>query len=241
MLRNRLQALVLLSLGESDAGGFRHSVPCLAVSLPVRVARCRRTLQFPAGVSRRLQHRQPSPLGFRVSAITPQDPQTVGPFVEVWRGRLLRLQIFELREQVPASGSRLRRDGAVYFFAAAFAFAALAALARFRFATSFAFAAAESFRFGLDAAVGAVAGGSAPRRIFSHLAFCAWAILLRAAALNFLRLPVGASGVAAVVSAGPPDNMARSSRIWASIWSFWDSKPSMAAAMSCGVSFSFGM
>jgi hypothetical protein len=38
--------------------------------------------------------------------------------------------------------------GPAYFFAAAFAFAVLAALAFFRFATSLAFAAAESLRFG---------------------------------------------------------------------------------------------
>jgi hypothetical protein len=83
------------------------------------------------------------------------------------------------------------RAGPVYFFAASFAFAALAARAFFRFAASFAFAAAESFRFALGTSAGAGAAGSDSPLILAHLAFCARAIFRRTAALNFLRFPVG--------------------------------------------------
>src|ERR1035438_1059036 len=125
------------------------------------------------------------------------------------------------------------------FLAAALAFAALAALAFFRFATSLAFAAAESFLFGLGA--GAGADGSTWTLDAAHLFRCASAIAFRPAALIFrrLRLPVGTSDVAAG-SAGPPEVMARSSAIWASMRNFCCSKPSMAAEIISGVSC-FGM
>src|SRR5690349_4498087 len=93
-------------------------------------------------------------------------------------------------------------------YAAAARFAARAALAFFRLAASFARAAAESFRFGF----GAGAGFADSPWNFAHRAFCASAILLRAAALSVLRfLPVVSEVVA--VSAGPPFSMARSSAI----------------------------
>ncbi len=54
--------------------------------------------------------------------------------------------------------------------AAAFAFAALAALAFFRLAISFALAAAESFRFGLVGVAAGFAGWDSPR-VFAHRRF----------------------------------------------------------------------
>ena len=125
-------------------------------------------------------------------------------------------------------------DGA--FFAAAFAFAALAALAFFKFATSFAFAAAESFRFGFG---GSGVAASAWTLEAAHLLRCASAIAFRPAALIFRRLRLVGSGVAAD-SAGP-DSMDRSSAIWPSIRRFCDSKPSMAAAIIWSVSLCVGM
>jgi hypothetical protein len=95
------------------------------------------------------------------------------------------------------------------------AFAAFAALAFFRFATSAAFVAADSFRFAFGAATrtGAGDGGSDSPRILAHLAFCATAIFLRAAAENFLRVLGVASGAATLDSTESPDNIARSSAI----------------------------
>lgn len=87
------------------------------------------------------------------------------------------------------------RAGAT-FLAAAFAFAALAALAFLRFATSFAFAAAESFRFGFGAASGA--DGSAAFLEAAHRLRWASAIAFLPAALIFRRLRFAGSGVAAV-------------------------------------------
>ena len=75
--------------------------------------------------------------------------------------------------------------------------------------------------------------------IAAHRFFWPSAIRRRAAALT-LRFRVGASGVV-VPSVLPPDNMARSSPIWASIRLFCDSKPSMAAAMISAFSFGVGM
>jgi hypothetical protein len=75
--------------------------------------------------------------------------------------------------------------------------------------------------------------------IAAHLFFWPSAIRRRAAALT-LRFRVGASAVAGP-SVLPPDNMARSSPIWASIRLFCDSKPSMAAAMISAFSFGGGM
>lgn len=95
-------------------------------------------------------------------------------------------------------------------------FAALAALAFFRFATSFARAAADSFRLGFGAGAGAGAVGSDSPRSLAYLAFCASDIFRLEAALNFLRFPVGASGVVAL-SAEPPESIDRSSAISSSI------------------------
>ena len=121
------------------------------------------------------------------------------------------------------------------FFAAAFAFAALAALAFFRLAASFALAAADNFRLAFG--TGAAAAVLDPRRNFAHLALCALAIRLRAAALNILRLLVGASDAAVCVA---PGNMARSSAICESIRTFCCSNPAMAAVMISGVNLDVG-
>src|ERR1039458_6503391 len=69
-----------------------------------------------------------------------------------------------------------------------------------------------------------------------------WASFMRcrAAAENFLRFLVGATGVAAV-SPGPPDSMARSSAIFESICRFCSSNPRIAAVMISGVSFCIDM
>src|ERR1039457_5356241 len=76
--------------------------------------------------------------------------------------------------------------------------------------------------------------------MLAHRRCCASRIRRRAAAENFLRLPVGASGVAAAPP-GPPDSVARSSAIFASICRFCSSNPRIAAVMISGVSFCTGM
>jgi hypothetical protein len=126
---------------------------------------------------------------------------------------------------------------AVFFVAADFAFAALAALAFFRFAASVAFAAADSFRLGLGA--GACAGGSASPLILAHRS--RWASLIRfmAAALN-LRL-VGFAGAWSASVSEVPVSIARSSAICASIRCFCASKPTMAASMIVFVSLPVGI
>ena len=103
------------------------------------------------------------------------------------------------------------RAGAA-FLAAAFAFAALPALAFLRFATSLAFAAAESFRLGFSGSEAAGADSPDSPRTFAHRRCWASRIRRIAEAENFRRLRPGASGVAAV-SAVPPGSMARSSAI----------------------------
>lgn len=118
----------------------------------------------------------------------------------------------------------------------AFAFAAFAALAFLRFATSFAFAAAESFRLGF--AGSGVAVSEAPRT-FAQRSRCASLIRFRAAAENTRRFRPGACSAAAF-SPEPPDSMARSSVILASMLAFWISKPSMAAVMISAVSLVLG-
>ena len=91
------------------------------------------------------------------------------------------------------TGADSFRAGAA-FLAAAFAFAALAALAFLRFATSFAFAAAVSLRFGF---VGSGVAASDCPLTAAHLLCCASAIALLPAALTFRRLRGGAFGVVA--------------------------------------------
>jgi hypothetical protein len=134
---------------------------------------------------------------------------------------LLRSHIFLFEAMIAFSPAALSlrfgfcasaRADAVFFVTADVAIAALAALAFFRFAASVALAAADIFRLGFGAGVGAGAAGSGSPLIFAHLAFCAKAILRRAAGLKFLRFP-GPASVAAVVSTEPPVSMARSSAI----------------------------
>ena len=73
----------------------------------------------------------------------------------------------------------------------------------------------------------------------AHLFLWPSAMRRRAAALT-LRVRVGASELP-VASVLPPDNIARSSPIWASILLFCDSKPSIAAAMISAFSLGVGM
>src|ERR1017187_4212664 len=123
---------------------------------------------------------------------------------------------------------------------AAVAASALTLAQRLRLASAMAFLpAALSFRFGL-AASGATGDGSDSFLASAHRFRCASPMRFLAAALIFRRLPFGAAGVTAV-AVGPPWNMAWSSAIWASIRSFWDSKPSIAALMISAVSLWVGI
>src|SRR5664279_5048061 len=70
-------------------------------------------------------------------------------------------------------------------------------------------------------------GGADSPRIFAHRRCWASFMRCRAAAENFFRLRVGASGVAAGVGFVPPSSMAWSSAIWRSILVFCDSNPVM--------------
>jgi hypothetical protein len=133
----------------------------------------------------------------------------------------------------PPSFKRLVLAVAPFFAGFDYAFFAAARFAAHIFfvAAMIAFRpAAESFRLGF---------GACSPLIFAHLAFCAKAIFRRAAALNFLRLPGVASGVAA--GGEPSGSMVRSSAICSSIRRFWDSKPLMAALIISGVSFCVGI
>jgi hypothetical protein len=89
-------------------------------------------------------------------------------------------------------------------------------------------------RLGFGASGVASAGGSDSPRIFAHLRCWASFMRHRAAAENFLRFLVGASGVAGV--AGPPGSIARSSAILVSICRFCSSNPRIAAVMISYVS-----
>jgi hypothetical protein len=122
------------------------------------------------------------------------------------------------------------------FFAASLAFAALAALAFFRLAASLALAAADNFLLAFGAGAAVVPD---PPLSFAHLAFCASAIRLRAAALSPLRLLVRPSD--ATVSADAPGSIARSSAICESIRTFCCSNPAIAAVMISGVSLDIGI
>ena len=93
--------------------------------------------------------------------------------------------------------------------------------------------AAESFRFGAFTLDGP---GSDSPRTFSHLTFCAIAILRLAAALILRRLRGAGSGVAAI-PVELPLRIARSSAIWESIRSFWAVNPSIAAYTSSSFNF----
>jgi hypothetical protein len=114
------------------------------------------------------------------------------------------------------------RAGDIFFFAGAFFNAAFSALwiAAQRFlvaATIAALPAALSFRLGFGASGVAVGvGASDSPRTFAHRSCWAAFMRLRAAAENFFRLTVGASGVAAG-SAGPPFSISLNSEIWMSI------------------------
>ncbi|MDR3703280.1 MAG: hypothetical protein P4L56_26775 [Candidatus Sulfopaludibacter sp.] len=117
------------------------------------------------------------------------------------------------------------------FFAAAF----FAAHLLFKAATMFALPSSLSRRlaFGGCGAAGAGFDSDSPR-ILAHLACCPRAIR-RLAAADTLRLRAGSPG-AELVSAGPPDRVARSSAICASMWRFCSSNPRMAAVMISSVS-----
>ena len=78
-------------------------------------------------------------------------------------------------------------------------------------------------------------GGSDVPLIAAHRRCWASFIFRRAAAENFLRFLVGASGVAAA-SEEPPDSTALSSLIWESMCRFCSSNPRMAALMISFVS-----
>ena len=123
---------------------------------------------------------------------------------------------------------------AVFFLAAGFGFAVAVFFAAHRFfnaATIAALPALLSFRLGFEGVVVADGAGLDSPRIFAHRRCWASFIRRRAAAENFLRLRIGASGVAAAVDLLPPSTMARSSAICWSIRVFYNSKPSMAAVM----------
>jgi hypothetical protein len=123
---------------------------------------------------------------------------------------------------------------AVFFLVAGFGFAVAVFFAAHRFfnaATIAALPALLSFRLGFEGSVVADGAGPDSLRIFAHRRCWASFIRRRAAAENFLRLRVGASGVAAAVDLLPPSSMVRSSAICWSIRVFCDSKPSMAALM----------
>jgi hypothetical protein len=107
----------------------------------------------------------------------------------------------------------------------------------FKAATIAALPALLSLRLGFGASGVAGAGGADSPRIFAHRRCWASFIRFRAAAENFFRLRVGASGVVAGVGFVPPSSMAWSSAIWRSILVFCDSNPVMAAMMISFVSF----
>jgi hypothetical protein len=92
-----------------------------------------------------------------------------------------------------------------------------------------------SFRFGFDVSVAAGAGVSDSPRILAQRRCWASFIRRRAAAENFFRFLVGASGVAPGAP-WPLFKRLRSSAIWASMRTFCASYPSMAAEIISGVS-----
>ena len=97
---------------------------------------------------------------------------------------------------------------------------------------------ADPLRFDAFAADLACPGPDSPRN-FAHLALCAAAILLRAAALIFRRLR-GVGSEAGAACGESPLSSVRSSAISPSNCSMRCSKPSMAAMIISSVSF-FGM
>src|ERR1035437_4272434 len=102
-----------------------------------------------------------------------------------------------------------------FLAATGFGFAVAAFFAAHRFfkaATIAALPALLSLRLGFAASGVAGVGGADSPRIFAHRRCWASFIRFRAAAENFLRLPVSASGMAAG-SVGPPVSTARSSAI----------------------------
>jgi len=117
------------------------------------------------------------------------------------------------------------------------AFAALANRQRFFVAAIIRFMPSSLIRrLGFGGSDVARDGGSDVTLIAAHRRCWASFMRRRAAAENFRRFLVGASGVAAG-SAGPPDRMARSPLICESMCRFCSSNPRMAAVMISFVSF----
>ena len=121
-------------------------------------------------------------------------------------------------QPLPVSGDSAVTYAAVFLavvFLAGFGVAVtfLAAHRFFKAATIAALPALLSLRFGFDGSGATGAGGADSPRILAHRRCWASFIRRRAAAENFLRLPVGASDVAAAVGLLPPSSMARSSAI----------------------------
>src|ERR1017187_2325494 len=161
--------------------------------------------------------------------------------IAIWTHRFPQLAGYATAGPVAVPGFLAAFLVAAFFRAVFSAVSTLFCAHRRRRASWIAFLpAALSFRLGFGATAVAGADGSDSPLMLAHRRCCASRILRRAAAENFLRLLVGASGAEAV-SPGPPGSMARSSAIFESICRFCSSNPRIAAVMISGVSLCIGM
>src|ERR1017187_5164337 len=161
--------------------------------------------------------------------------------IAIWTHRFPQLAGYATAGPVAVPGFLAAFLVAAFFRAVFSAVSTLFCAHRRRRASWIAFLpAALSFRLGFGATAVAAADGADSPLMLAHRRCCASRIRRRAAAENFLRLLVGATGVAAALP-GPPGSMARSSAILESICRFCSSNPRIAATMISGVSFCIGM